>query len=339
MSIDTPPPPPPPPPPDHNEKTPMEKWEAAEDRLMAENIVANRKEAEILRLQGNFEGVQQIEDSIAKLPVSDDIKADPQGYLDSLQDHQNRPPERRDAGVRVDADQARLESTNAPLDSVRDKVIVAESPNDLPPEIQAKLDPKDIKAMVFPVEIHDRVMSGGESFEKFSHYGWNDADQTAERQPLTVPHDPAHPMTWVRDPGEGKEEVFFDAIQGIRQTLTPAGAGQLGRDFAPSDPHESLALAHEFDDNRSPAEARNARYTISFEPGAHVTYIGSTVAPQDSPLENRTGPGELPGGATQKLLLSYDVDGSTITVGPVGGRVQYLDDGSMRFGYRDRPLP
>ncbi len=59
----------------------MERWEAAEDRLMAENIVANRKEAEILRQQGNFEGAQQIEDSIAKLPVSDEIKADPEGYL------------------------------------------------------------------------------------------------------------------------------------------------------------------------------------------------------------------------------------------------------------------
>jgi DNA/RNA non-specific endonuclease len=130
MSIDTPPPPPPPPPPDDVKRdpqgyldslqhrddqpyasadagpgpvssppggdaplTPMEKWEAAEDRMMAENIVANRHEAEILRQQGNFEGAQQIEDSIAKLPVSDDIKADPQGYLDSLQDHRERSPD------------------------------------------------------------------------------------------------------------------------------------------------------------------------------------------------------------------------------------------------------
>jgi hypothetical protein len=99
MSIDTPPPPPPPPPPDHNEKTPMEEWEAAEDRLMAENIVANRQEAEILRQQGNFEGAQQIEDFIAELPVSDEIKADTQAYLDSLHQRSDQSPASPDAGT------------------------------------------------------------------------------------------------------------------------------------------------------------------------------------------------------------------------------------------------
>jgi hypothetical protein len=197
--------------------------------------------------------------------------------------------------------------------------------------------------MGFPVEIHNRVMSGGESFEKFTYYGWNDADQTSERQALRVPHDPVHPMTWVSEPEEGKEEVVFDGIRNIQtqrgQQLTGAEVGQLGRDFVPSDPHESLALADRFNGGHSPEEARNARYILSFEPEAHVTYIKSTVAAQDSPLENRTGPARLSGGANQILLLDCEAERSSITVSPVGGRVQFAADGSMHFGYRDRKLP
>lgn len=237
---------------------------------------------------------------------------------------------------------APLDRTNFAPDSASDVIQVVDTAGDLPPAIQAQLRPSDIEAMVFPAEIHDRVMSGGESFEKFTYYGWNDADQTSERQALRVPHDPAHPMTWVREPEEGKEEVFFDGIQDILQTergqqLTGAEVGQLGRDFVPSDPHESLALARQFDGYHSREEARNARYTLSFEPGAHVTYIKSMVAPQDSPLEKRGA--ELPGGASQILLLDYEAERSSITVTPVGGRVQFDEEGSMRFGYRDRKLP
>jgi|SRR5450755_1513979 hypothetical protein len=240
------------------------------------------------------------------------------------------------------AHDAPLDWTNSAPDSASDVIQVVDTAGDLPPVIQAQLRPSDIEAMGFPVEIHDRMMSGGESFEKFAHYGWNDADQTSERQALRVPHDPAHPMTWVREPEEGKEEVFFDGIQNILQTergqqLTGAEVRQLGRDFVPSDPHESLALARQFDGDHSREEARNARYTLSFEPGAHVTYIKSTVAPQDSPLENRGA--ELPGGASQILLLDYEAERSSITVSPVGGRVQFDEDGLMRFGYRDRKLP
>jgi hypothetical protein len=69
----------------------MDKWEAAEDRQMAENIVALRQEADILRQQGNDEGAQEQEDFIARLPVSEAIKADPQGYLDSLRTDEVSP--------------------------------------------------------------------------------------------------------------------------------------------------------------------------------------------------------------------------------------------------------
>jgi hypothetical protein len=228
-------------------------------------------------------------------------------------------------------------------ENARDVIQVVDNPAGLPAAIKARLNLSDTEAMNFPVEIHDRVMSGGESFEKFSHYDWNDAGQTAERQAVTLPHDPERPMIWVRNPVEGKEEFVFDAIADIRKTtrggqLTDAEVGQLGRDFAPSDPHEGLGLAGEFNSGRSREEARNARYAISFEPGAHVTYIQSVVAPQDSPLENRTGAASLLGGDKQIFLLGYDTDRSSITVSPVGGRVQFAPDGSMRFGYRDRPI-
>ncbi|MQS16074.1 hypothetical protein F7Q99_28495 [Streptomyces kaniharaensis] len=59
-------------------------WESAEDRSMAEIIVAARQEQDILREQGNMQGAEDIEKAIAGLPVSDAIKEDAQGYLDGL---------------------------------------------------------------------------------------------------------------------------------------------------------------------------------------------------------------------------------------------------------------
>jgi hypothetical protein len=230
---------------------------------------------------------------------------------------------------------------DAPPDSGPKLVIVANTPDDLPPEIREMLDDRAITAMEWPVEVYDRVMSDGEAFEKFAHFAWHDAGSTAERQACTVPYDPGRSMEWMRPVGDGREEVFFDVIQDIRQTprgqhLTPAEVGTLGRDFAPSDPHEGLAISREFDGALSREEARNARYTLTFEDGAHVRYIKSAVAPQDSPAERRTGQAELAGGSTQVHLLDFDTDRSIITVSPVGGRVQFASDGSMRWGYRDR---
>ena len=306
------------------EQTPMEKWEAGEDLRMAQDIVGNRQEAEILRQQGNYEGAQQIEDFIAKLPTSDAIKDNPQAYLDSRA----------------------VSPSYEPMDRARepgDRVTIANSADDLPPEIRDRLDENAIGGMRWPVEVHDRVMAGGESFEKFSHYDWNDAGSTAEREAGPVAENPSRPMTWMREPEAGREEVFFDVIQDIRgtplaQQMTDAEIGQLGRDFGPSDPHEGLALSREFDGGLDRDEARNARYTLAFEEGAHVTYLKSVVAPQDSPLENRVADAELPGGDEQIYLLDHDADRSTLTVSPVGGRVQFNPDGSMRWGYRDRPL-
>jgi hypothetical protein len=54
------------------------------DRQNAENIIAMRTEQEILRQQNNEDGARVIEENIQKIPVSDDIKNDPQGYLNSL---------------------------------------------------------------------------------------------------------------------------------------------------------------------------------------------------------------------------------------------------------------
>lgn len=80
----------------------MDRWEAAEDRRLAEDIVAHRAQQEILRSQGNHEGADAIEKFVQKLPVSDAIKADPQAYLDSLQPPTEREPagaQARDAGT------------------------------------------------------------------------------------------------------------------------------------------------------------------------------------------------------------------------------------------------
>lgn len=70
-------------------RSPMDRWEAAEDRIMAENIIANRQQQEILRGQGNDAAADAMEESLQKLPVSDEIKADPQGYLDGATDNKN----------------------------------------------------------------------------------------------------------------------------------------------------------------------------------------------------------------------------------------------------------
>ena len=72
-------------------QTPMEKWEANEDRIIAENIVAVRDHQEVLRQQGNEEAALDEEAFIQKLPVSDEIKANPQAYLDSLQKPETGP--------------------------------------------------------------------------------------------------------------------------------------------------------------------------------------------------------------------------------------------------------
>lgn len=65
-------------------KTPMEKWEAGEDKVMAQNIAGLREQQDIFRQQGNEQAVRDTEEFIQKLPVSDEIKADPQAYLRSL---------------------------------------------------------------------------------------------------------------------------------------------------------------------------------------------------------------------------------------------------------------
>ena len=54
----------------------MQRWEAAEDRLMSDNISALRQEQDILRAQGNAEGVQELEDSISRFPVQDESRTE-----------------------------------------------------------------------------------------------------------------------------------------------------------------------------------------------------------------------------------------------------------------------
>jgi hypothetical protein len=62
----------------------MERWDDSMDKLNAENLLHMREQQRILREQGNAEGVAQLEDLIHKVPVTDAIRDDPQGYLDSL---------------------------------------------------------------------------------------------------------------------------------------------------------------------------------------------------------------------------------------------------------------
>ena len=62
---------------------PMERWEAAEDRIMAANVAVLRQQQDILRSQGNLEGVQALEDSIAKLPLQNQLKSESSGWENS----------------------------------------------------------------------------------------------------------------------------------------------------------------------------------------------------------------------------------------------------------------
>src|SRR5665213_1204702 len=62
------------------------------DRQNAENIIAMRTEQDILRQQKDDVGVQAIETDIQRTPVSDAIKSDPQGYLNSLDSTETTRP-------------------------------------------------------------------------------------------------------------------------------------------------------------------------------------------------------------------------------------------------------
>jgi hypothetical protein len=74
--------------------TPMDKWEASQDRKLAGDIIAHRKQQDILRQQDNEQGAQEIEDFINKLPTTDAIKADPQRYIDGLRNDEVSPSAR-----------------------------------------------------------------------------------------------------------------------------------------------------------------------------------------------------------------------------------------------------
>lgn len=92
MSSDRPTEAAPPPPPDQpdsrdpiNEpigEQAMQKWDEGMDKLNAENLIALRNQQDILRSQGNDEGAAELEKQVARIPLSDEIKADPQAYLD-----------------------------------------------------------------------------------------------------------------------------------------------------------------------------------------------------------------------------------------------------------------
>lgn len=103
MSTDRPTEAPPPPPPDRpgssgdpiNEpiaEQAMQKWDDGMDKLNAENLIALRNQQDILRSQGNDEGAAELEKQVARIPLSDDIKADPQAYLDRTAGPRNGSP-------------------------------------------------------------------------------------------------------------------------------------------------------------------------------------------------------------------------------------------------------
>lgn len=70
----------------------MAAWDAGMDRVNAESIVALRSEQVVLREQGNEAGVEAIDTFIAKVPVSDEIRNDPGGYLDRQNAADPTPP-------------------------------------------------------------------------------------------------------------------------------------------------------------------------------------------------------------------------------------------------------
>lgn len=80
----------------------MQKWDAGMDRLNAENLIALRQQQVILRDQGNDEGAAALEAQVARIPLSDEIKADPRGFLDS-QDTPSNPVAPPVSDVRTEA--------------------------------------------------------------------------------------------------------------------------------------------------------------------------------------------------------------------------------------------
>ena len=59
----------------------MQKWDAAMDRLNAENLLALRQEQAILTGQGNYDGAAELEKQVALIPLSEEIKANLEGFL------------------------------------------------------------------------------------------------------------------------------------------------------------------------------------------------------------------------------------------------------------------
>lgn len=322
-------------------RSPMDRWEDSEDRIMARDIVANRQEIDILRQQGNEEAARQIEDFIAKLPASDAVKADPQAYLDRADGQHpaagaaaERPePERDQSPTTAETNRPDAAPDNGPI-------MVVHNPDDLPPDIRQQLDESDINAMNWDdgVGLYNHVMSGGESFDKFSHFDWNDTGSTAERAERALSSEEFGQIKWARPEGSG-EDAVFDVIHDILHTpegkqMTDDEIEKLAEALVSSDPHESLALARKFDMDPGRWEARNARYTLTFEGGARAAYLRSTAAPQLDDLEDPASPRRLPGGGEQVRFLNYDVGRSNLTVAPVGGRV--LLEGQLEWRYRDR---
>jgi hypothetical protein len=62
--------------------TPMDRWEAAEDAIIADNVSALRKEQQILGQQGDYQSVHDLDQSIEKLSVADETNVDLRSHLE-----------------------------------------------------------------------------------------------------------------------------------------------------------------------------------------------------------------------------------------------------------------
>ena len=149
MSIDAPPPPPPPPPPPDPPPDPVNErivddgsatadpTDAQMDRVNAQTLVDFNKDLGRAQANGDTAFEQATLENIANVPASDDIKADPQGYLDgrtSDDGPSSQPGSVPDDGAHPTDEQMDPINAQTMVDPVNERIVDDGSTFATPPE-------------------------------------------------------------------------------------------------------------------------------------------------------------------------------------------------------------
>lgn len=124
---------------------------------------------------------------------------------------------------------------------------------------------------------------------------------------------------WHGERSEFERLGTMDAPHDVRQAALAAGAGPtVTRDLhqeaiagsSHTDLNERVALPPDFSVSSGMFRARDTATYLRVMRDAHVEYFGSTVAPQESRLDRRSGVERMAGGAKQYYVLAYDASGA-----------------------------